>query len=130
MTFALRTQLSRGAVHDDAPGQTVVLLDHDTDWGHDFRAWLMSWGIEVVIGPHAPEADTPTILVMGPDALASDVMRRRLRLARAMLPQSPLLLVTAPMHRRRPLSECMAGMVDLPDLLRSVGMGFVSEAGA
>lgn len=130
MTLALRAPLSGASAHADAPEQIVVLLDHDTDWGRDFRAWLMSWGIDVLIGPHMPEVDAAPILVMGPDAFATDVIRRRLRLARSVLPQAPLMLVTAPTHRIRPQPGSLAGMVALPDLLRSGGMGFVSEADA
>lgn len=113
--------------NDDFAEQNIVLLDHDTEWGRAFHTWLVSWGIDVMIGPHATVAGSLSLLVLSQMGFASEVVRDRLRVARALLPEAQLVLVMSPAFSIWPQPNCMTDTVDLRDLLRSVGISFVSD---
>lgn len=115
---------------DDLSDRTVILLEHETDWGRNFRARLMSWGVDVVIGPQAPMADLPPLIVMSEQSFASRVMRDRLSIARASLPEAPLLVITTPEAGTEPWSGGIFEQGDLTACLRAAGLGFVCEVNA
>lgn len=87
----------------------------------------MSWGVEVVLGAHAPQQGAEPVLVMRADAYGSDRMRGRVRQARALMPQAPLVLVTATQDGIRSGPVGTGDHDSLPAILRAVGIGFFRE---
>lgn len=128
MHLVIEAKFPAVCADDGQDDEIVLLLEHDTEWGRQFSAWLMSWGVDVVIGPHSYIACTSPLLVTSPLGFASELVRRRLRVARALLPKAQLVLVTSPTDGIWPRPDCMTDAVDLRELLRRVGVGFVSEA--
>jgi hypothetical protein len=125
--MALRPALAAPSSAPVPGDPCIVLLDHDTDWGRTFRRRLMSWGVEVVLGAHAPQHGAEPMLVMRAGAYGSDRMRGRVRQARALLPQAPLVLVTAAQDGLPPGPVSTEDNDSLIAILQSVGIGFIRE---
>jgi hypothetical protein len=116
----------RAAPAEVADPLLVLLLNHDSDWGRSFRSRLMSWGVDVVIGPYAHGPSLPSAIVLDQATSGSDMVRQRLRQARALLPAAQIVVVTSAGESAGRAPVCAEDHDDFRDCLHAAGIGFVS----
>lgn len=110
-------------------GPSVMLLDHDTDWGRAVRSCLMSWGIEVRLGPQGGDGEPPSLILMASTAPASARLRHRLGLARRQLPEARLCILAPRLPDPVPPLPAADGPDEVLERLATSGIGFLSEGG-
>jgi hypothetical protein len=130
MTFALRSA-PLGSVAEPYPdSEPVILLDHDTDWGREFRARLLSGGFDVWLGPNGVGLDCNPVLVMQAASYGLGHMRNKVRRAQAVFPEAPLMLVTAAAGCMASWPADTAESGGLCAALRAARVGFIHDAAA
>lgn len=130
MNVSLRGRHAPAGLVADLDGRPVVLLEYETQWGRAFSQSLMSWGVDVFFGPEALGADDAALVVVPEHGLGSRVVRDRLRLARHLLPEADLLIVS---DAGQPIGDSSNSVMwpgDLAACLRASGVDFHCEVRA
>lgn len=70
--------------------RTALLLDLVQVVGHDLEQLMMGIGIELLHGPHMPDMEISSVLLIGGSGTMNAVTRRRLEMSRSLYPKAAI----------------------------------------